>query len=142
MSTADTRAAITDLIVEFAWRIDHDAGHGVEELFTPDGKYVLFGHPIEGRDAIKAMYEHRRSRGARTSRHVFDNVHIAADGNDDSTLHVTSVLTLHAADGEPPLPLAPLLVADYADTVRRGDDGRWRFAVRDTTLLFQPAGQG
>ncbi|MEH3153944.1 MAG: nuclear transport factor 2 family protein [Gordonia paraffinivorans] len=142
MLSHDTRAAITDLVVEFAYRIDHDAGHGVDELFTADGRYVLFGHPVEGREGIRAMYDHRRSRGTRTSRHIFDNVRITPDDDRDDVVHVTSVLTLHAADGEPPLPLAPLLVADYTDTVVRDDDGRWRFSIRDTALLFQPSEQG
>lgn len=141
MLTHDIRTEITDLVLEFAWRIDHDAGHGVDELFTEDGRYVLFGHPIEGRDGIKAIYDHRRSRGTRTSRHIFDNVRITPGDDSADVAHVTSVLTLHAGDGEPPLPLAPLLVADYSDTVVRDGDGRWRFAIRDATLLFQPSGR-
>ncbi|NIL80396.1 nuclear transport factor 2 family protein [Rhodococcoides kroppenstedtii] len=136
MTITAPRNDIHDLLVDFAWRIDHDAGHHVEELFTPDGVYVLFGLPIEGRENIKALYEHRRSRGERTSRHLFDNIRITP-GNDDRTIHVRSVLTLHAADGAPPLPLAPIMIADYVDTVTRDDDGRWLFARRETTLVFE-----
>lgn len=138
MLTHDDRAAITHLIAEFAWRIDHGDGHGVEDLFTDDGAYVLFGWPLEGRDSIKGFYDDRRSRGPRTSRHVYDNVRIT-DGPDDRTAHVSSILTLHAADGEPPLPLSLLMVADYLDTLHRDDDGTWRFRRRDTTLVFEPA---
>ncbi|MDX1873255.1 nuclear transport factor 2 family protein [Mycolicibacterium sp. 120266] len=130
-----TRTAIEELIVDFAWRIDHQQGHRVEELFHDDGEYVLFGYPVQGRAAIKALYAHRRSSGARTSRHLFSNVHITAA--DDATIHAVSVLTLHAADGLPPLPLRALMIADYDDVISRGSDGRWRFARRTTTALFQ-----
>ncbi|OLR91873.1 nuclear transport factor 2 family protein [Actinokineospora bangkokensis] len=137
MLTAATRADITDLLVEFAWRIDHDEGRGVEDLFTEDGEYLLFGHPVRGRDNIRSLYDHRRSRGTRTSRHLFDNIRVTP-GPSEREARATSVLTLHAADGRPPLPLAPLLVADYTDALHRDDDGQWRFHRRTTTLLFQP----
>lgn len=129
------RTAIEELIVDFAWRIDHQQGHGVEELFHEDGEYVLFGHPVQGRAAIESLYAHRRARGVRTSRHLFSNLHITA--TDDDTVHAVSVLTLHAADGEPPLPMRALMVADYDDVIKRGRDGRWRFARRATTAVFQ-----
>jgi hypothetical protein len=133
-----TRDAIVDLIGEFAYRIDHHEGHGVDELFTEDGEYVLFGHAVEGRDAIRALYELRRSRGPRTSRHLFGNIHIGSVEAEDTVL-ATSVLTLHAADGLPPLPLPPVMVADYTDVVRRDAHGLWKFERREFTVAFQPA---
>lgn len=129
------QAQITALITEFAWRIDHLGGEGVEDLFTEDGTYSLFGFDISGRVAIKQLYGHRRAQGERTSRHIFTNLHLDPfDGSDVAT--GVCVLTLHAADGPPPHRLAPLLVADYRDVYHRQSDGRWRFRSRGAQALF------
>ena len=137
------RSQISTLIAEFAWRIDHDEGRLVEDLFTEDGRYGMVGYPVQGRAAIKDLYDRRRARGPRTSRHLFDNLYLHPTSTQDCA-RVTSVLTLHAADGPPPHPLRPVLVADYDDVCHRGPDGRWRFHSRDATLLFaapQPEGE-
>ncbi|MBY6364606.1 YybH family protein [Rhodococcoides corynebacterioides] len=131
-----TRNAVVDLIGEFADRIDHREGHGVEELFTEDGEYVLFGHPVAGRDAIRALYEHRRSRGPRTSRHLFGNIRLGPL-DEDGTVRVTSVLTLYAADGLPPLPVPPTMIANYDDVLRSDEQGVLRFQRREMTVLFR-----
>lgn len=136
MSTelTDIRSEIEALIAEFAWRVDHAGGEGVPELFTEDGVYSLHGMAAEGREQIEAFYEHRRARGERTSRHLYTNLHLRTVAADRA--EGTCVLTLHAGDGPPPLPLAPLMVADYDDVYVRGVDGRWRFERRDARLLF------
>lgn len=128
------RSEIEGLIAEFAWRIDHVSGEGVEDLFTPDGVYAVNDWAAEGRDEIARFYERRRARGERTSRHVYTNLrlHTASEERAEGTC----VLTLHAADGTPPLPLSPLMVADYDDIYVRGHDGVWRFARRSARLLF------
>ncbi|QII03683.1 SnoaL-like domain-containing protein (plasmid) [Rhodococcoides fascians A21d2] len=128
------RDAILELISEFAYRVDCHEGRGVDDLFTEDAEYVLFGHPVVGRAAIRALYEHRRSRGPRTSRHLFGNVHLAA--GEEDCVHATSVLTLHAADGLPPLPLPPVMIADYDDVVRRDERGVWKFQRRQIAVAF------
>ena len=130
----ELRMEIEALIVRFAWRIDHERGWGVEELFTPDGVYAFGPVALEGRAAIAGFYEHRRGGGGRTSRHLFCNLHlrrVAAERAEG-----TCVLTLHAADGPPPHRLAPLLVADYDDVYVREADGVWRFERRFVTVLF------
>ena len=131
---AVVRPEIEGLIAEFAWRIDHANGEGVEELFTPDGVYAFNDWAAEGREQIADFYEQRRARAQRTSRHVYTNLRLRTASEERAA--GTCVLTLHAADGPPPLPLSPLMVADYDDLYARGDDGVWRFARRSARLLF------
>lgn len=133
--TREDRLAIADLVTEFAWLIDHHDGHGVEDLFTEDGTYDLGGWTHTGREAIREFYDTRRAKGPRTSRHLFTNLRMHPPTT-DSDATGTTVLTLHAHDGEPPHPLSPVMVADYADTYRRDDDGRWLFHTRNVTFLF------
>ena len=104
------------------------------ELFTPAGVYALGPAALEGRAAIAAFYERRRGGGERTSRHLFGNLHLRSVAAD--RVEGTCVLTLHAADGPPPHPLAPVMVADYDDIYVRDVDGVWRFERRSVAVLF------
>ncbi|MFV1366477.1 nuclear transport factor 2 family protein [Mycolicibacterium elephantis] len=143
MSVADThrnafeiRAQIDALVAEFAWLIDHKSGHGVADLFTPQGRYMVEGEEfdLQGRDEIEDFYARRRAAGPRTSRHLFSNLHF--EHVDDDRARGVCVLTLHAADGRPPHPLKPVLVADYSDTYWRSPEGVWRYESRVVTPLF------
>lgn len=134
MSSAALRPEIETLIASFAWRIDHVNGEGVADLFTPGGIYAFDGWAAEGREQIAGFYAQRQARGERTSRHVFTNLHLRTATDDRAA--GTCVLTLHAADGPPPHPLSPLLVADYDDVYVRGADRVWRFERRSARLLF------
>jgi hypothetical protein len=130
------RQAIEVLIARFAWLIDHEDGRGVADLFTTQGSYALDGAELtlRGRGEIDEFYERRRANGPRTSRHLFSNLHL--QNADEARAAGTCVLTLHAANGHPPHPPAPVVVADYADTYACDDDGVWRFDSRTVTPLF------
>lgn len=130
------RSRIEMLIAHFAWLIDHEDGHRVADLFTTHGCYSLStgGLALKGRSEIAEFYAHRRARGPRTSRHLFSNLHLTYV--DENRAQGTCVLTLHAADGDPPRPLSPVMIADYADSYCRDDDGIWRFESRTVTTLF------
>lgn len=127
------RAAIEDLIVEFAWRIDHDNGYGAEDLFTEDGVYAMGPAVLSGRAEIVEFYRRRRAAGPRTSRHLFTNLRFHSIGDDRA--EATCVLSLHGADGQPPHPLSPVLIADYHDQYSWNGQ-RWLFARRDVDLVF------
>jgi hypothetical protein len=128
------RGEIEALVAEFAWRIDHQSGHGVADLFTEDGVYEMGPEALRGRADLEEFYRRRREAGPRTSRHIFTNLRlwdvesVGARG--------TCVLSLHAANGTPPHPLSPLIVADYDDEYVQDSDGTWLFKHRKLTLLF------
>lgn len=130
---AALRVAVEALIAEFSWRIDHDNGRGVEELFTEDGVYAMGSTALNGRAEIVAFYERRRAHGPRTSRHLFSNLRFHAVS--DECVEATTVLTLHAADGHRPHPLSPVLIADYHDRYL-WDGQAWLFVRRDVDLVF------
>lgn len=60
---AGVRAEIEVLNVEFWYRVDHEGGEGVAELFCEDGVYSVPRGRNEGREAIAQSYVLRRARG-------------------------------------------------------------------------------
>jgi uncharacterized protein (TIGR02246 family) len=128
------RVAIEDLIATYLYRLDHGQANTLADLFTDDGVLDVGGlGPQKGRDAIKAYYAKRST--TRTTRHVSTNLYVVFD--DASHARAVHTLTYYAAEGAPPLPAAaPSGVADYAEKLTRGADGRWRFQHRKPTPIF------
>ena len=65
---AGVRAEIEALNVEFWYRVDHEGGEGVAELFCEDGVYSVPRGRNEGREAIAAVVRAAGGRAARASR--------------------------------------------------------------------------
>jgi len=132
------RQHVEALNAEFAYLIDNGLSERVAALFTEDGSYsIRDGHKhlvSKGRPAIAAAYAARAARGARTSCHIFTNLHIAHATQDEARGHC--LLLLFAQDGAPPHPAVPLFVARYDDGYARGSDGVWRYRSREVTALF------
>ena len=59
------RAEIEALCVEFWYRVDHQNGEGVADLFTEDGVYSVATGRNVGRAAIAESYVKRAARGPR-----------------------------------------------------------------------------
>jgi uncharacterized protein (TIGR02246 family) len=130
------RAHIEALNVEFWYRVDHQNGAGVAELFCEDGVYSVPGGRNTGRAAIAESYVKRAARGPRVSRHVFSNLRLTIET--PTLAHGVSMLTLWARDGEAPLALTlPVSVSDVRDTYVKGDDGVWRIHHRHSTAAFR-----
>jgi hypothetical protein len=121
------RAAIEQLLGDFAWYADRGEGVSLAGLFMPDGVLVVGGQELHGRELIAADC-HRRGIGTmRKTRHVWSNLRIARREAD--TLETTAVqLTIEQAD--PSLPDAQVRVNDLFDTLRQDPNGAWRFARR------------
>lgn len=129
------RAQIEALNVEFWYRVDHQNGDGVAELFCADGVYSVPGGRNAGRAEIAESYVARAARGPRVSRHVHSNLRLTIES--PSRAHGVSILTLWARDGEAPLSLTlPVSVSDVHDTYVREDDGEWRIEHRHLTAAF------
>jgi uncharacterized protein (TIGR02246 family) len=133
------RVAIEDLIATYLYRLDHGQANTLADLFTEDGVLdVAATGPLTGRDAIGAYYANRST--TRTTRHVSTNLYIIFD--DATHAHAVHTLTYYMAEGAPPLPAAaPMGVADYAETLVKGEDGVWRFQHRRPTPIFGFAGR-
>lgn len=126
--------SITQLIAEFAYRIDMHGGLTVAELFTEGGYYESDGQRSTGRSAIRAAYEMRAARGPRTSRHLFTNLRFFSDGA--GAIRGTSIMLLFARDGDGVHPAQPILVADVDDEYALSDDGRPEIRSRTLTTVF------
>lgn len=132
---AGVRAEIEALNVEFWFRVDHEGGEGVAELFCEDGVYSVPRGSNEGREAIAQSYVLRRARGPRVSRHVHSNLRVTVVSPTEA--HGVSLLTLWARDGEAPLSIAmPVSVSDVRDEYERGEDGIWRIRHRHISPAF------
>lgn len=137
---AVVRSDIEALLVEFAWRIDHNESHRVADLFTPDGSYGRAnGERSVGHEALNRAYAARAARGERVARHLFTNLRLRFT-DDPDRVHGECVLLLFADDGSAPLPAEVNLVADYEDIYQCMPDGRWCFASRTVSHQFRHPG--
>lgn len=113
--------------------VDTNTGAGAHEFYAEDGVFDmgLGSKPHHGRSAVQQFYAWRRSRGARTARHVVTNFQVRVEGPGEATL--LCIMSLYAADGEPILPSLPaIMIADVIADYARDDAGAW--LVRSRTL--------
>jgi hypothetical protein len=128
------RLALEDLNSAFTHHLDHGNVDALVALFTDDALYTHGERRSEGRAEIAALFRRRTAGGPRTVRHLQTGLMIEIESAARAT--GTSVCLTFAADGEPPLPATPYLVADFDDAYERGADGRWRFRERRISRIF------
>jgi ketosteroid isomerase-like protein len=130
----EIRLALEDLNAAFTHHLDHGDIEALTQLFTADALYTNGPRESRGREAIETLFRQRVAKGPRTSRHIYSGLRF--DIESDRAATGTSVCLSFAADGTPPLPARPFLVADFVDRYQREDDGRWRFAERQIHRVF------
>jgi hypothetical protein len=86
--------ALSRLVVEIAWRIDHGRADTVWELFVPDGVLNTSGTPLVGHDAIRHWGQARVASTMRT-RHICSGTRFVAGGHG----HVTAAGAVSLAAG-------------------------------------------
>lgn len=128
------RLALADLNAAFAHHLDHGEIEALVDLFAEDALYTHGERRSEGRSAIEALFRRRLAGGPRTSRHLCSGLRI--DIESATRARGTSVCLSFAADGLPPLPAVPFLVADFEDVYVCAADGRWRFQERHIRRVF------
>lgn len=128
------RLALEDLNAAFARYLDHADVDALVDLFTDDALYTHGERRSEGKAAIADLFRKRSAGRPRTSRHIYSGLTI--DIEDADNARGFSVCLSFAANGLPPLPATPFLVADFKDRYRRGADGRWRFRERHIERVF------
>jgi transposase InsO family protein len=132
--THEIRRALEELNSAFAHHLDHGAIDALVDLFTLDALYTHGERVSRGRGEIERLFRSRAAKGPRTSRHLLSGLRLSIESA--TVASGTSVCLSFAADGLPPLPARPFLVADFEDRYRRDDDGRWRFAERHIHRVF------
>ena len=131
------RLALEDLNAAFTHHLDHGDIPALVDLFTADALYANGPRESRGRAAIETLFRQRVAKGPRTSRHIYSGLRLMIESDREAT--GTSVCVSFAADGLPPLPAKPFLVADFVDRYRREDDDQWRFAERHIHGVFTSA---
>lgn len=132
--TARIERALEALNTSFIHYLDHGDVEALIDLFCDDALYTHGGRRSEGKDAIAEFFRNRAAAGPRTSRHLASGLRIEILG--PTTAAGSSVCLTFAADGLPPLPATPLLVADFIDTYELSADRKWRFKTRHIERIF------
>ena len=131
VSDAD-HVALSRLVVEISWRIDHGRADTVWELFVPDGVLDTGGTPLAGHDAIREWGRSRIASTVRT-RHIVSGMRFITRGNGQAT--GSTLLTVFMHDGAGRGPATPAVVGEDTDEFIRTDVG-WRFVSRKFETLF------
>lgn len=129
------RLALEDLNTSFTHHLDHNEVDQLVNLFTADALYTHGSRVSRGRQAIRELFEGRRSAGVRTARHLYSGLRLNIE--DDANATGTSVCMTFAFDG--PVPVRntlPHLVADFEDRYRCDSEGHWRIAERHIRRIF------
>lgn len=114
---------------EYSQRLDDGRFDEWSDLFADDARLVLMGRVTEGRDAIRNYMMTVQGEGRR-GMHVTTNSLIEVDGESDGATATTDYLFVRpTAEG-----IGVIAAGRYIDQLVR-DDGRWRFQVREITLL-------
>lgn len=122
----EDRLAITDLVTEYAWLLDHRRWHDVAELCTEDAVLIIRGREIRGRRGLASWAEHRAVNQARRTQHQMTLLRLEAAGPDLVT--GTAALVLHVAKAGHGGTYVDL-VGEYRDEYVRSPGG-WRFQRR------------
>jgi SnoaL-like domain len=131
VSDAD-HVALSRLVVEIAWRIDHGRADTVWELFVPDGFLTAGGAPLVGHEAIRDWGRSRAAAGIR-SRHICSGMRFIDRGEGRASGSTLLTVFMHNGDGRGPA--APSVVGEDSDEFVRTDAG-WRFVSREFEILF------
>jgi hypothetical protein len=129
---AQDRHALVDLIVEFAWRVDHGSADTIHELVTDDVLISMHYGPMHGIEAIRE-WGSKRAGVERVTRHVMTNFRFRIV--DADRVEATSLALTFRHDGAGPGPAEPWCLAECEDVfVRR--EGRWLFQSHVTDDVF------
>jgi hypothetical protein len=129
------RQDLIDLVVEFAWRVDHRSADTIHELVTDDVFIQMAYGSIVGKDAVEAW---GRDRAAvdRTTRHIMTNFRFRVVGKDK--VEGSSMSMIFRSEGtEIGLPL-PWAVTECSDVFVR-QEGTWKFASHLTKDVYRSA---
>jgi SnoaL-like domain len=128
----DDRLKIGDLIVEFAWRVDHGLASSMHEIVTDDIEMVLTKGTMIGKDAVKD-WGIKRDAAGRTTSHLMSNIRFSHVARDRVEADSSAVIFVHGGgDVGPALPWA---VTEYHDIFVKDEEG-WKFKSRVSKDVF------
>lgn len=134
LAALEDRQAIEQIVTgEYPRALDQRDWAGYVALFTADGELTVLGRTLKGRAAIGELLAGMPfgAPGAPPPRpgeirtlHVISNLSYRIDG--DTAAGGSYWQTIGVRDGQS----AVLAAGHYEDVLKKGQDGRWRFASR------------
>jgi hypothetical protein len=131
--TERDRQDLIDLVVEFAWRVDHRSADTIHELVTDDVFIQMAYGPMVGKDAVKA-WGRDRAVVDRTTRHIMTNFRFRVVGKDK--VEGSSMSVIFRSEGSQIAPPLPWAVTECIDVFVR-QKGKWKFASHITKDIYR-----
>jgi 3-phenylpropionate/cinnamic acid dioxygenase small subunit len=122
----EDRMAIEQLVIEYAWLLDHQRWDDVADLCTPDAVLFIRGREIVGHEGLAEWAARRAERANRRTQHQMTLMRLSRVADDE--VHGTAGLVLHVAKTGGGGTYVDL-IGEYVDEYVR-DDGRWKFRRR------------
>lgn len=126
----DSVRRIENLLYTYAELIDAGDLDGLADLFAHGRIQAAPDTVVEGRDAVRALYESSTrllDDGTPKTKHITTNAIIEVDEEADAATSRSYYTVTQATDE---LPLQPIITGRYHDTFRR-IDGVWWFDTRE-----------
>jgi 3-phenylpropionate/cinnamic acid dioxygenase small subunit len=121
----EDRLEIQDLVVEYAWLLDHRRWHEVAGLCTDDAELLIRGRKIVGQAGLAEWADGRAAKKNRKTQHQMTLLRVTPTGADQAT--GTAGLALHMAKSGGGTYVE--LVGEYEDEYVRTPSG-WKFRRR------------
>lgn len=127
----EDRVAIEELVIEYAWLLDHQRWDDVAGLCTDDVVLFIRGREIAGQQGLAEWAARRAERPNRRTQHQMTLLRIEAVSGDE--IHGTAALVLHVAKTGGGGTYVDL-IGEYRDEYVRVDGG-WKFRRRRLVAL-------
>lgn len=131
------KSEIAERVLDYWNEVDTNWGAEAPGYFTEAGIFASHTSDmrLEGRDEIEAFYSWRVGRGARTVRHIIDNLKV--DLLPDGTAAIRYVMTIFGQDGEGVLPVTGPNAISQVEEIHEPRDGTWLIRSRWVRGLFK-----
>ncbi len=127
------RQQITDLVIDFGWRVDHGLAGTIYELVTDDIEMILTVGTIVGKDAVRKWGEDRDALDRRSS-HLMVNFRFPLVTSNRVEVHSNGLIFRHSGR-DSVAPALPWAVTEYQDIFVHLQ-GEWKFQTRFTQDIF------
>ncbi len=135
----EDHAAIETMLLHIFWLADHGHLDQVADFHTKDALVTSnMGHHMDGREAIREDGIKNAIPPGAMTRHVMTALQITP--NQDGSVESTCTVLRFSRTADSPLGMC--LLEDSAQTLVRGEDGRWLISKRHVDILFPLAPGG